>query len=209
MLLERWPEARILGIDASSEMIRLARRRAVPDRLRFELADVRQWRPDQPFDLVLSNACLHWIENHNRLLDLLLTLMSPTSTLAFQVPANHDQPSHTAVEELCASDRWLSLLGDVIRWHVQEPSWYLEELEARGLVTTAWQTTYLHRLTGADPVLEWVKGTTLRPALERLDDRQADEFLSELARPLREAYSEREGVTLFPFKRTFVVAARG
>lgn len=207
-LLERWPAAEIHGIDSSEEMIELARRRAVTDRLRFELADVVDWTPEKPLDLVLSNACFHWIEDHHRLLDHLMTLMSPTSTLAFQVPANHDRPSHTILAELCISDRWSGTLRDAYQVHVESPAWYIRELDRRQFSTTVWQTTYLHRLTGDDAVLEWVKGTTLRPILDRLDHEQTDTFLSEYGGLLRKAYPSSDGITVFPFTRMFVVASR-
>ena len=207
-LLELWPAAEISGIDRSPEMIELARRRAVPDRLRFELADITTWDPAESFELILSNACFQWIEDHRRLLRRLEGMLTDAGTLAFQIPANHDRPSHLILAELCSSDRWRPELRDALRFHVKTPQWYLHELEARGLAATTWQTTYLHRLEGEDPVLEWVKGTTLRPILDRLDDRQARAFLSDYGARLRAAYPARGGITEFPFTRTFVVATR-
>lgn len=207
-LLGRWPRARITGVDAAEEMIALASRRAVAPRLAFERADILSWRAPEPVDLILSNACFHWIDDHRCLFGHLLPLLADHGTLAFQVPANHDAPSHTLLRELCSSPRWRERLAGLPRTGVRDPAWYLEELTDRGLDVTVWQTTYLHHLTGADPVLEWVKGSTLRPILERLDETEQEAFLTGYGAELREAYPARGGSTLFPFTRTFVVATR-
>jgi trans-aconitate 2-methyltransferase len=207
-LIERWPGAEIVGIDSSPEMIEIAQRRAITDRLHFVLADIRSWHPERPYDLIVSNACLHWIEDHASLLRRLVSMLSGGGVLAIQVPANHGQPSHTILDEICTSERWRRVLGDVRKIHVQSPEWYANELEDRGFRITAWQTTYLHRLQGDDPVLEWVKGTTLRQMLDRLDPEQREVFLAEYGARLRRAYPVRDGVTVFPFTRTFVIAAR-
>ena len=207
-LLEQWPEARIHGIDSSAEMVKHAQRRAISERLDFELADVVVWTSDQPYDLVLSNACLQWIPDHRHLLDQLAKFMTERATLAFQVPANHDHPSHTILAELCASEGWRSALAGAYRVHVQAPEWYTDELHGRGFDITAWQTTYIHRLEGDDPVLEWVKGTTLRPVLDRLGEAQTEAFLDEYGAQLRAAYPEKNGVTVFPFTRTFVAGVK-
>ena len=207
-LLETWPEARIQGVDSSAEMIGLARRRAVTRRLTFELADLSSWSPAEPFDLILSNACFHWIEDHHRLIGHLESLMKSTATLAFQVPANHDQPSLMILDELWAEDPWRPFLDGPRPINVRSPDWYADQLDDRGFRVTAWQTTYFHRLEGKDPVLEWVKGTTLRPVLDRLDEARADALLEEYGARLRRTYPKRGGVTVFPFTRTFVVATR-
>ena len=134
--------------------------------------------------------------------------MTERATLAFQVPANHDCPSHTILAELCASEGWRNALADAYRVHVQAPEWYTDELHGRGFDIIAWQTTYLHRLEGDGPVLEWVTGTTLRPVLERLDAEHSQAFLTEYGARLREAYPAKDGTTVFPFTRTSVVASR-
>jgi len=204
-LLERWPGARITGIDTSHEMIAHAKRRAIPGRLEFEIGDATTWQSSHPVDLVLSNACFHWIDDHQALLDHLLPQLADGGTLAFQVPANHDAPSHSLLRDLCSSKRWRDRLRGHPRTGVRTPSWYLDVLGRRGFAVTVWETTYHHELAGPDPVLEWVKGTTLRPVLESLDEDEQLEFISAYGRLLRETYPERDGTTLFPFKRLFVV----
>ena len=206
-LLERWPTAKIVGIDSSEDMIDRARPRAIPGRLRFELGDLSRWQTSEPADLIIANACFQWIEDHRALFDHLLPQLAYDGILAFQVPANHTEASHTLCRKLCSSPRWRDRLDGLPTTIVREPMWYDEELGGRGLEVTAWQTTYFHVLEGEHPVLEWVRGTTLRPILERLED-EHQKFLEEYGHLLRKAYPERNGKTVFPFKRTFVVAEK-
>jgi trans-aconitate 2-methyltransferase len=205
-LLARWPAATILGIDSSEEMVSRARRQAVGGRIDFLVGDILTWRATEPVDLILANACFHWIEDHRALFDHLLPQLNEDGVLAFQVPANHSEPSHTLLGELCSSSRWRDRLDGLPASGVREPSWYLDELGSRSLEVTAWQTTYFHVLEGEDAVLEWVRGTTLRPVLERLPQHEHVAFLHEYREILRDAYQSHNGRTVFPFKRTFVVA---
>ena len=207
-LLERWPAAWIIGVDTSEEMVAHAQRRAVSERLDFEVGDARSWCSPAPVDLMLANASFHWIDNDRALFDHLLPQLTAGGVLAFQVPANHSEPSHTILGELCSSPRWSEWLEGLPTTGVREPQWYLDELGGRDLQVDAWQTTYIHVLEGEDPVLEWVQGTTLRPILERLPKETHGDFLGECGEQLREAYPSRNGQTVFPFKRTFVVAGR-
>ena len=207
-LLERWPAAQIVGVDTSQEMIDHAHRREIAGRLFFELGDARIWRAPQTIDLIISNACFHWIDDHGELLGHLLPQLAEGGALAFQVPANHTEASHTILRDLCSSTRWRDHLDGLPRTGVRDPGWYLTELGGRGLRVTAWQTTYHHVLVGEDPVLEWVRGTTLRPVLERLPEVERETFLGQYGELLRGAYPARDGKTPFPFKRTFVVATK-
>ncbi len=209
-LLERWPQARITGVDSSEAMIGLARAREVPGRLEFELADVRDWQPGRRLDVVLSNATLHWVHGHLELFERWLSWLAPGGALAFQVPANFGEPSHRLLDELAASARWrdrLATAGEARAIH--QPEEYLRRLLDLGASVDCWETTYYHLLRGDDPVLEWTKGTGLRPFLAPLDDLEAAEFCSEYGALLRRAYPpEPSGVTVFPFRRVFAVAQR-
>jgi trans-aconitate 2-methyltransferase len=205
-LLARWPNAVITGVDSSIEMIEHARRRAVVERLRFETADVSRWRAPGPVDVMLSNACFQWIPDHSRLLDHLLPQLADGGVLAFQVPNNYAEPSHTAVAELLERPPWTDMLRGVRRGAVQPAGWYVEQLTGRGLAVDAWEVIYYHLLEGEDPVLEWLAGTTLRPILAALGEEDGERFLSECAELLAAAYPKRPVGTIFPFRRIFVVA---
>jgi trans-aconitate 2-methyltransferase len=155
---------------------------------------------------MFSNACFHWIDDHRALFDHLLPQLADGGILAFQVPANHTEPSHTLLGELCSDPRWCGRLDGLPTTGVRKPQWYLDKLGGRGLEVTAWQTTYYHVLEGDDAVLEWVRGTTLRPILELLPAQEHEGFLDAYGSQLRDAYPARDGKTMFPFRRIFVVA---
>jgi trans-aconitate 2-methyltransferase len=208
VLAQRWPEAEVFGFDSSPEMIERARERSGP-RLRFALEDASTWTPTVPVDVLLSNALLHWIDGHDALAALWLGYLSPGGTLAFQVPGNFDSPSHRSILEQLAEPRWLEALppATAIRAGSFAPEHYLEVLTDAGADVDAWETTYIHVLEGDDPVLEWIRGTALRPILDVLDDTDLRaEFLTELAARLRAAYPRGPHGTVFPFRRVFVVA---
>lgn len=207
-LLDRWPEALIEGVDSSAEMIAAATRSG-SDRLRLTLCDVRDWAPDQPVDVLLSNATLQWVPEHPDLLARWTAALAPGGWLAFQVPGNDRSPSHRILAEICRSERWQTHLEETVRdRRVLEPEQYLELLAGVGCEVDAWETTYLHVLQGPDPVLEWVKGTALRPALSRLAGADREAFLAEYGERMRAAYPAQPFGTVLPFRRLFVVAQR-
>lgn len=208
-LVERWPHAQIEGVDGSAEMMAEARDREAPPRLRFTLRDIREWRPDRPVDVLISNAALQWVPEHVALLSSWIEALSPGGWLAFQVPGNDRSPSHVLLGELRNSARWRDHVGTATNdLRVLEPEEYLDRLARLGCRVDAWETTYLHVLPGHDPVLEWVKGSVLRPVLSTLEADEQDEFLAEYAALLRAAYPSREFGTVLPFRRLFVVAQR-
>jgi trans-aconitate 2-methyltransferase len=211
-LLERWPGASVAGVDSSPDMLAQASARAVPGRLAFQRGTIEEWRPERPVDVLVSNAALQWVPGHPPLLRRLLAAVAPAGWLAVQMPANHDAPTHTELAALCRSPRWSDRLGDYGRrdWPVLDPAAYLELLAGASQVVDVWETTYLHVLTGSDPVLEWVRGTALRPVLAALAGDQAAEadFLAEYGERIRAAYPASAHGTVLPFRRIFVVAQR-
>lgn len=208
LLADRWPAARVTGVDSSPTMLAAA---PVRPGLEFRLGDLRNWRPESSVDVLVSNAVLHWVPGHERLLVRWTGDLSPGGALAVQVPGNFRAPTHALLADLCRSPRWAGRVADVAPSPsaVLEPAGYLDVLTGAGLAADVWETTYLHVLTGADPVLGWVRSTVLRPVLARLDDDAAASFTAEYAAGLREAYPPRsDGTTVLPFRRVFAVGTR-
>jgi trans-aconitate 2-methyltransferase len=210
LLADRWPRAVVTGLDSSPAMVAAAAEHAVAGRLSFAVGDVTMWAPDDPADVVVCNAVLQWVPSHLELLGRLVAGLVPGGWLAFQVPGNFDSASHTAIAELRTSPRWRDRVGEgaVRALAVGEPDGYLERLASLGCRADVWETTYHHVLEGDDAVLEWVRGTALRPVLSVLDDAEAAEFAEELRVRLREAYPARTYGTVLPFRRIFAVAQR-
>ena len=197
-LPQRWPDAVIEAMDSSAEMVQAARERGVV----AEVGDVREWRPRPDTDVVVSNAVLQWVPGHAELLRRWVGELPSGAWLAFQVPGNFAAPSHALVRELAGAE--LALREEDA---VHEPTEYADLLADTGCVVDAWETTYVQRLTGEDPVLDWITGTALRPVRAALDDVEWTRFRDELAPRLRAAYPRRpDGTTWFPFRRVFAVA---
>jgi trans-aconitate 2-methyltransferase len=210
-LAGRWPRARVTGVDSSAEMLAAAAPHAVPGRISFVAGDVRQWQPEEPVDVLVTNAVLHWVPGHEHLLGRWAAGLAPGGWLALQVPGNHAAPTHRLLAQLCLSDRWAGRLAGAApaAEPVLEPAGYLRVLEGAGLAADAWETIYLHVLAGEDPVLGWVRSTVLRPVLARLADDEAAELTARYAAALRRAYPPRpDGTTVLPFRRVFAVGRR-
>ncbi|MGH3276240.1 MAG: trans-aconitate 2-methyltransferase [Streptosporangiaceae bacterium] len=206
-LAQRWPGAQVAGIDSDAAMITAARTLAVPDRVTFTQGDLRDWKPDRPVDVLVSNAALQWVPGHQELLVSWAMGLAPGGWLAFQVPGNRDQPSHVLMRELAASDQWRARLATVeLNRQTGDPPPYLDLLARAGCQVDAWETTYLHVLQGDDPVLDWYRGSGLRPVLAALDPAAAAAFLAQYGELLRVAYPAAPHGTILPFRRVFVVA---
>lgn len=207
-LLERWPDAHVVGVDSSPAMIEAAAPLAGAH-LEFVLGDVASWTPPGPVDVVVTNALLQWVPGHEQLLGAIAGWLRPDGWLAVQVPGNFTSPSHVAIADLAASPHWRDRIGDrVQRAASLDPVRYATLLLDAGLEVDAWETTYVHVLQGEDPVLEWVRGTALRPILSTLPQPEAEEFCAELAGILRAAYPPTAHGTPFPFRRVFAVGHR-
>jgi trans-aconitate 2-methyltransferase len=207
LLAERWPGAHVVGLDSSEEMI--AKARASISGIEFEVADLRGWVPPAPVDVLVSNATLQWVPDHLDLLPDLVAAVRPGGWLAFQVPGNFDEPSHTIRTQLAAEPAFAAYTSGVAVPASHDPATYLEALTAACCRVDAWETTYLHVLTGPDPVFTWVSGTGARPTLQALPEGVREAFESEFRRRLAAAYPTREdGSVVLPFRRVFVVAQR-
>lgn len=206
-LAERWPKARIVGIDSSAEMIESARKHA-GDRVSFERGDLQTWRPAERVDAVISNAALQWVPHHRSLLPRLVSALTPGGWLAFQVPGNFGEPSHTLLRSLARDPRYAADLGSVQHPDASDARTYLSDLARLGCRVDAWETTYLHVLDGDDAVFRWISGTGARPVLQALEGEQRESFVAEYKRALQAAYPREPYGTVLPFRRVFVVAQR-
>jgi trans-aconitate 2-methyltransferase len=208
LLAERWPDAAVTGIDSSAAMLTKARASGI--RANWLQADLSDWTPALPFDLLFSNAALHWLPSHAELLPRLFAQVAPGGALAVQMPLNFGAPSHVLLRELAAAGPWagrleMALLGEP----VEAPSWYYDLLAPSAAGLDIWETEYLHVLDGDDPVLAWNRSTVLRPVQAALEPDEFAAFEADYARRLRAAYPRRpDGRTLFPFRRLFIVACR-
>jgi trans-aconitate 2-methyltransferase len=175
--------------------------------LEFRLADIRTWRPERPVDVITCNAVLQWVPGHQELLPAWVRWLAPGGWLAFQLPGNFDQPSHTILRELASTPRWRPLLEDApLNRQAGDPVDYLALLAGAGCEVDAWETTYLHVLHGDDAVVDWYRGSGLRPVLATLPPALAEEFLAGYRDRIRVAYPAAPYGTVLPFRRVFVVA---
>lgn len=214
IMAARWPQARIVGTDSSPAMLEKARAAAPaigsgaaePEWIE---ADVRDWAPEAGTDIVYSNAMFQWVTGHETLFPRLVGALEPGAVFAVQMPLSWGQPSHAALREVLSGFGTPELRAEMGRKWVEAPDWYYDLLRPLVAGLDIWTTTYLQVLEGEDPVLEWVKGTALRPVLDALDEGERAAFLAVYRDRLRTLYPPRAGgETLFPFERLFIVASR-
>jgi trans-aconitate 2-methyltransferase len=208
MLAQRWPEADVTGVDSSPAMLEQARR-DYPE-ARWIEADIARWSAPGAHDLIFSNAALQWVPDHETLLPALLDALPPGGVLAAQMPRNFAAPNHALLRETAAEPRWALRMPDEGRlMPVGDPGFYHDLLAPLAARLDIFEIEYLHVLDGPEGVVEWMKGTGLRPFLQRLDASEHDDFLASYKGRIRQAYPRRaSGKVLFPFRRIFLVASR-
>lgn len=210
LLAERWPGATVAGLDSSAAMIDRA---GAVEGIDWEVGDLRDWARRarrEPVDVLVSHATLQWLPDHLDLLPALLDRVAVDGWFAFQVPGNFDEPSHTVRADLAARAPYADHTRDVAVPASHEPADYLRLLLDLGCEADVWETTYLHVLTGEDPVFTWVSGTGARPTLQALPDDLRADFEAEFRARLRRAYrADAAGRVVLPFRRIFAVARKG
>lgn len=205
-LAHRWPGARVVGIDASDEMLQ---RVPVDPNVEWRRDDIDTWEPTERFGLIYSNAALHWVNDHERLMARLRSALDTGGVLAIQMPANWAAPTHRIPAQILddgdyAEDVRARLLRDRVANQADYRSWLGADMEVE-----TWTTTYHHVLHGPDPVLAWVGGSVLAPVVDTLGGIARQRFLDECSRGYRVAYPpEPDGTTILPFTRLFIVARR-
>jgi trans-aconitate 2-methyltransferase len=212
VLSDRWPATPIAGLDSSPAMIAEARRN-YPAKT-WSVADIADWADSSgpQFDIVFSNAALQWLPDHAAIFPRLFDRVASGGALAIQMPANFDSPAQRAIRAVAMSAAWASKLpgGGVRSWHVSDPGFYYDLFAPSAARLDIWETEYLQIMDNIDAIVEWYKGTGLRPFLDALSsDGDRDLFLADYRETLAHAYpAQSNGRVLLPFKRLFIIAYR-
>ena len=210
LLVERFSGATVRGVDSSADMIEAARQRL--PQVQFDTVDIGSWNDSGPFDVIFANAVLQWLPDHDTLLPSLVARLTEGGSLAIQMPDTLDQPSHRLMREVAADGPWASQLADAAgqRTDIASASDYYSMLKPHCSRVDVWLTTYHHPLAqGASGVVEWFKGSGLRPFLQPLDDTEKTQFLEQYLAAVEHAYPVLpDGSVLLPFPRLFIVATR-
>jgi trans-aconitate 2-methyltransferase len=235
VIAERWPEAQVVGIDNSPDMLDVAHshefkarrevntaadadgsaeQRKQPRPIEWREADVTTWSPPEPADLIYSNAALHWLPEHPQLFPRLIEQLRPGGVLALQMPLSWYAPSHRLMREVLASGGpdGEALGDEALRRSLAAPpvmsaGEYYDLIAPLVERVDIWTTEYLHILEGKHPVFDWVAGTGLRPILQALEGTDRERFLFGYRDKVRAEYPQNmHGQTLYPFPRLFIVA---
>jgi len=209
LLVQRYPDAQVTGIDTSQAMLESARQR-LPG-VAFALGDIANWQPEGAPDLIYANAALQWVPGHEVLFPRLFGLLAPGGVLAVQMPDNLDEPSHRLMREVAAEPAFVGAIGDASR--LREPrrpiADYYDLLAKDAVQVDAWHTVYQHRMESAGAIVEWVSATGLRPFVDPLNAELRTRFLADYERRIDAAYPPRaDGRRLLAFPRLFIVARR-
>jgi trans-aconitate 2-methyltransferase len=205
VLRQRWPEARIVGVDTSAAMLEQARK--TDPKTEWVRQDIAVWRSPNEVDLICANASLQWVPDHEALLPSLFHQLRPGGVLAFQVPAVYDQPGTNAIRDVAAREHWKRFTPKSIPI-AHPPRVYHDYLAAQAETVDLWETTYYHRLPDHAAIIDWYRSTGLRPYLDALPS-EADrkEFQRELLEQFQSQLpSQADGSVLLAFRRLFAVA---
>ena len=209
VLMARYATASVTGLDSSEDMVRAARQR-LPG-VSFEVADIATWHTPGPWDVIIANAVLQWVPEHATLLPRLVGALSLAGSLAVQMPDNLAEPSHVLMQQVAREGPWAAKLAGAQgeRSDVAAADWYYRLLRPHCSRVDVWRTTYFHPLANVDGVVEWFKGSGLRPFLSRLNEEERTEYVERYRVALARAYPlEPDGSVLLRFPRLFFVATR-
>lgn len=207
LLRQRFPMAQLVGIDNSVAMLASAQQR-LPE-CAFLEADIRQWQPSEPQDLIYANASLQWLTDHQQLFPSLLSKLATHGILAVQMPDNQDEPSHRAMREVAENGPWQQTLleAGAIRAKVLSANQYYDLLAPNAERVDIWRTTYYHPMPSAQAIVDWLRATGLRPFLEPLSEAMRLDFLQDYLAIIDVAYPQQaDGRRLLAFPRLFIVA---
>jgi trans-aconitate 2-methyltransferase len=207
LLVARYPDAKIVGIDSSPAMLEEARR-SLADGLFIE-GDANTWLPDPDTDLVFANATYHWVPDHLMIFRRILSTLRPGAVLAVQMPDNLAEPAHQLMRQVAAHGPWTGRLAGADRAPLPPVGEYYDALQSEASRLDIWHTIYNHVLDGPEAIVDWVRGTGLRPFIDPLPPDERAEFLSRYQARIADAYPPAtDGKVLLRFPRFFIIAAR-
>ncbi len=209
LLVERYPQARITAVDISASMLAVAAKRAPG--AEFVRADLNDWRPPEPLDLVFADSALQWIGDHEALFVRLMGWLAPGGALAVQMPDNRQEPSHALMRMIAADGPWADRLVPVAKTRavIADYNDYYRWLRPLSAALDIWQTAYIHPLEGVEGIVDWFRGSALRPFLAPLSPPEREDFLARYRRDLGDSYSvEEDGRVLFVYPRLFLLARK-
>lgn len=207
LLRQRFPHAQLVGVDNSRAMLLSAQQR-LPD-CEFLEADIHQWQPSEPQDLIYANASLQWLTDHQQLFPSLFAKLAPNGVLAVQMPDNLAEPSHRAMQEVAENGPWQQTLAEAgaVRAKVLTANKYYDLLAPLAEQVDIWRTTYYHPMPSAQAIVDWLRATGLRPFLEPLSGAIRLNFLQDYLKIIEEAYPPQiDGRRVLAFPRLFIVA---
>jgi trans-aconitate 2-methyltransferase len=207
ILADTFTNAKVIGVDSSPEMLAEARREFPA--LEWQQADIHSWSPPLAPDLIYTNAALQWVPDHETLLPSLLNKLRPGGVLAMQVPRHFESSSHLGLKDLVKQSQWRTKLEPLLLTPIPASEIYWRWLSPHARNLDIWETIYLQVLEGKDPVVNFMRGTALRPFLSALSEPEATKFIDAFAKRMNAAYPvQPNGQTLFPFRRLFLIAQR-
>lgn len=207
LLVERWPDAEVRGVDTSPDMIEKARAR-LPN-VTFDLADAATWQPAEPVNVIFANAVFQWLPTHPAVFQGLMGFLAPGGALAVQMPDNMGEDSHRLMRETAAEVPFAAKIGNAARAPLPPVSFYYDLLSPHSDRLDIWHTVYNHPLADAEAIVEWVKSTGLKPFLDPLEADERKMFLDSYTAKIAKAYPKTaNGKVLLRFPRIFIVGKR-
>jgi trans-aconitate 2-methyltransferase len=209
LLVKRWPQAAVTGVDTSADMLRQARER-LPAHSFIE-ANIAHWAPREKTDVLFANAVFQWVPNHLKQLQRLLAALPPGGVLAVQMPDNIDEPTHLMMREVAHQEPFRQKLSEAakVRDNLPKPGVYYDALKPVCTRLDIWHTVYNHVMDDPAEIVEWVKGTGLRPFVDPLELPERKKFIAEYTARIAASYlPQADGKVLLRFPRIFIVAVR-
>jgi trans-aconitate 2-methyltransferase len=209
LLIERYPRAQVMGLDSSPNMLRQARERL--PQVSFVEADIATWTPEAAPDLLFANAVFQWVPDHRAALRRLVEALPDGGVLAAQMPDNTREPALALMSEVAAYGPWAggAALDEAARPDLPPPETYYDLLKPLCARVDVWHIVYNHVMAGPEAIVEWFKGSGLRPFLDALAPAVRDDFLAAYLAQIERHYTRRhDGRVLLKFPRFFIVATR-